>query len=256
MQAYLHSDEALKPCMMHPAVKQACKIHSWAYVQMIMGVWDATVRGMDLWSISMSLDLQVLGIAVRMVAICNTPSWVHMQMIEEVGDATVRGMGVWSISMSSDPVLSITVRTKEACKIHSWAYVQMIMGVGNATVRGMDLWSISMSSGLPEQYSHNSLQSAHQSKANGQANGHHNGQADGHHDGQVDGQVEGSKRRQDIPLRQQAPFIDDELPSAVHIQQDSSIQGSKRAGKFTYYFTVGLDAEAAYRCAKLPLQTC
>ena len=52
-------------------------------------------------------------------------------------------------------------------------------------------------------------------------------------------------------MRQQAPFIDNELPAAMHAQHDNGMQGSKRAGKFTYYFTVGLDAEAAYRCAHL-----
>ena len=159
------------------------------------------------------------------------------------------GMDLWSISASSGlQILAVAVRVVAVCMTSCWLYMQMIKGVGDATVRGMDLWSISMSSGLPEQYAHNSLQSAHQSKADGQANGQHNGQADGP-DG---GQAEGSIRRRDIPLSQQAPFIDDELPSAVHIQQDSSIQGSKRAGKFTYYFTVGLDAEAAYRCVKCP----
>ena len=123
--------------------------------------------------------------------------------------------------------------------VQCWYCMQMIQGVANAHVRDMDLWSISLHSGLPEQHVHNALQSPH-------SNGQTNGVAHGQLDGQID-QVEGSKRRRDIPLRQQAPFIDDELPSAVHIIHDSGIPGSKRAGKFTYYFTVGLDAEAAYR---------
>ena len=108
--------------------------------------------------------------------------------------------------------------------------MQMIQGVAKAHVRDMDLWSISLHSGLPEHHSQNALQSPHPS---GQANGVPHGQLDG----QVD-QVEGSKRRRDIPLSQQAPFIDDELPSAVHIVHDSGIPGSKRAGKFTYYLQV------------------
>ncbi len=98
--------------------------------------------------------------------------------------------------------------------------MQMIHGVANATVRDMDLWSISLHSGLPDKHHQNSLQSPHPPQENGQD--------------------EGFKRQKDVPLRNQAPFIDDELPSAVHAQHDSSIQGSKRAGKFTYYFTVGL----------------
>ena len=107
--------------------------------------------------------------------------------------------------------------------------VQMIHGVSNATIRDMDLWSISFASGLPDQHQRNTVQSpkpAHQSDKD-----------------------QSSTRRRDIPLRDQAPFIDAELPAAIHAQHDSSHQGSKRAGKFTYYFTVGLDAEAAYRCA-------
>ena len=109
--------------------------------------------------------------------------------------------------------------------------MQMIQGVSNATVRDMDLWSISLTSGLPDQHQQNALQSPHPNQQNGKD--------------------EDSKRRCDIPLRDQAPFIDDELPAAMHAQHDSGMQGSKRAGKFTYYFTVGLDAEAAYRCAWL-----
>ena len=107
--------------------------------------------------------------------------------------------------------------------------MQMIQGVGNATIRDMDLWSISFASGLPDQHQQNALQSPTPA--------------------QHTEKDESSKRRRDIPLRDQAPFIDDELPAAIHAQHDSSNQGSKRAGKFTYYFTVGLDAEAAYRCA-------
>lgn len=105
----------------------------------------------------------------------------------------------------------------------------MIHGVSQATIRDMDLWSITLASGLPDQHQHNSLQSPHPSQQNGK--------------------VEGSKRRRDVPLRDQAPFIDAELPAAMHAQDDSSNPGSTRAGKFTYYFTVGLDAEAAYRFA-------
>ena len=112
----------------------------------------------------------------------------------------------------------------------------MIHGVANAAIRDMDLWSISMHSGLPDKHQHNSLQSPHPPQENG-------------HD-------EGFKRQHNVPLKEQAPFIDDELPSAVHAQDAGNIQGSKRAGKFTYYFTVGLDAEAAYRylshCSMLP----
>ena len=110
--------------------------------------------------------------------------------------------------------------------------VQMIHGVSNATIRDMDLWSISFASGLPDQHQQNALQSPNPA--------------------QQTEKDKGSKRRRDIPLRDQAPFIDDELPAAIHAQHDSSVQGSKRAGKFTYYFTVGLDAEAAYRCAVSP----
>ncbi|DBA86900.1 hypothetical protein WJX79_000527 [Trebouxia sp. C0005] len=103
----------------------------------------------------------------------------------------------------------------------------MIHGVANAAVRDMDLWSISMHSGLPDKHHHNSLQSPHPP--------------------QEDGHDEGFKRQHGVPLQNQAPFIDDELPSAVHAQDAGNKQGSKRVGKFTYYFTVGLDAEAAYR---------
>ena len=106
--------------------------------------------------------------------------------------------------------------------------VQMIQGVGNASIRDMDLWSISLTSGLPDQHQKNALQNPHPP--------------------QKGEKEEGSKRRRDIPLRDQAPFIDDEMPAAMHAQHDNGMQGSKRAGKFTYYFTVGLDAEAAYRC--------
>lgn len=106
--------------------------------------------------------------------------------------------------------------------------MQMIHGVSNATIRDMDLWSISFASGLSDQHQQNALQSPNPAQQN---------------------KDEGSERRRDIPLRDQAPFIDSELPAAIHAQHDSSIQGSKRAGKFTYYFTVGLDAEAAYRSA-------
>lgn len=105
----------------------------------------------------------------------------------------------------------------------------MIHGVGTATIRDMDLWSISLTSGLPDQHQQNALQSPKPPQQNGKD--------------------DGSKRRRDIPLRDQAPFIDAELPAAMHAHHDSSKQGSHRAGKFTYYFTVGLDAEAAYRCA-------
>lgn len=104
----------------------------------------------------------------------------------------------------------------------------MIKGVSTATIRDMDLWSITLTSGLPDQHQQNALQSPHPSQQNGKD--------------------DGSKRRRDIPLRDQAPFIDSELPAAMHAQNDSTMQGSHRAGKFTYYFTVGLDAEAAYRC--------
>lgn len=103
----------------------------------------------------------------------------------------------------------------------------MIHGVANAAVRDMDLWSISLQSGLTDRHQHNSLE--------------------GPHSPQDNGQDEGSKRQHHAPLRDQAPFIDDELPSAVHAQHGDNMQGSERAGKFTYYFTVGLDAEAAYR---------
>ena len=106
-------------------------------------------------------------------------------------------------------------------------HMQMIHGVASAAVRDMDLWSISMHSGLPDKHHHNSLQSPHPPQDNA-------------HD-------QGFKRQHGVPLQEQAPFIDDELPSAVHAQDAGNIQGSKRAGKFTYYFTVGLDAEAAYR---------
>ena len=107
----------------------------------------------------------------------------------------------------------------------------MIHGVSNATIRDMDLWSITLTSGLPDQHQQNALQSPHP--------------------GPLTGKDDGSKRRRDIPLREQAPFIDAELPAAMHGQHDSSMQGSQRGGKFTYYFTVGLDAEAAYRCGCL-----
>ncbi|KAL3150246.1 hypothetical protein ABBQ32_000102 [Trebouxia sp. C0010 RCD-2024] len=103
----------------------------------------------------------------------------------------------------------------------------MIKGVSTATIRDMDLWSISLTSGLPDQHQQNALQNPHPSQQNGKD--------------------DGSKRRRDIPLRDQAPFIDSELPAAIHAQHDGTMQGSHRAGKFTYYFTVGLDAEAAYR---------
>lgn len=112
----------------------------------------------------------------------------------------------------------------------------MIRGVATAEVRDMDLWSISLHSGLPDKHHHNSLQSPHPP--------------------QDEGQDEGSKRQRDVPLRNQAPFIDDELPSAVHAQHDNHIQGSKRAGQFTYYFTVGLDAEAAYRSVYIYYSSC
>ena len=111
----------------------------------------------------------------------------------------------------------------------SWP-VQMIQGVANATVRNMDQWSVSMESGLPDRHQSNSLQAAHPS----QQNGHHQ-------------EEEGSKRRHDISLKEQGPFIDDELPAAVSRLDSSQGQGSKRGGKFCYYLTVGLDAEAAYR---------
>ena len=45
----------------------------------------------------------------------------------------------------------------------------------------------------------------------------------------------------------QGPFIDEELPAAVSRLDSPQRQGSKRGGKFCYYLTVGLDAEAAYR---------
>lgn len=105
--------------------------------------------------------------------------------------------------------------------------MQMIHGVSTATVRGIDLWSVTMESGLPDRHHTNSAGAAHPS----QQNGHQ--------------EDEGSKRRHDIPIKEQAPFIDDELPAAVG-PLDSQ-QGSKRGGKFSYYLTVGLDAEAAYR---------
>ena len=109
----------------------------------------------------------------------------------------------------------------------------MIQGVANATVRNMDLWSISMESGLPDRQQSNSLQAAHPT----QQNGHQ--------------EDEGSKRRHDISLKEQGPFIDDELPAAISRQDSNQQQGSKRQGNFTYYLTVGLDAEAAYRSACL-----
>ena len=84
-----------------------------------------------------------------------------------------------------------------------------------------------MHSGLPDKHQHNSLQSPHPPEE--------------------DGHDEDFKRQHGVPLKEQAPFIDDELPSAVHAQEAGKMQGSQRAGKFTYYFTVGLDAEAAYR---------
>ena len=114
--------------------------------------------------------------------------------------------------------------------------MQMSHGVSNATIRDMDMWSITLASGLPDQHQQNALQSPTSSQVNDQ---HHNG----------------AKRLHHIPLRDQAPFIDAELPAAIHAQHDSSIHGSKRAGKFTYYFTVGLDAEAAYRCDPCLKQT-
>lgn len=109
----------------------------------------------------------------------------------------------------------------------------MIQGVANATVRNMDQWCVSMESGLPDRHQSNRLQAGQPSQQNG-------------HQGD-----EGSKRRHDISLKEQAPFIDDELPAAVSrldaSQGQGQGQGSKRGGKFCYYLTVGLDAEAAYR---------
>lgn len=86
---------------------------------------------------------------------------------------------------------------------------------------------MTMESGLPDRHHTNTAQAAHPS----QQNGHQ--------------EDEGSKRRHDISIKEQAPFIDDELPAAMG-PQDSQ-HGSKRGGKFCYYLTVGLDAEAAYR---------
>ena len=103
----------------------------------------------------------------------------------------------------------------------------MIKGVSAASVRDMDLWSVTMESGLSDRHHTNTTQAAHPS----QQNGHQ--------------EDEGSKRRHDISIKEQAPFIDDELPAGVAAQD--SQHGSKRGGKFCYYLTVGLDAEAAFR---------
>lgn len=108
-------------------------------------------------------------------------------------------------------------------------HLQMIKGVSTAHIRGMDLWSMTMESGLPDRHQTNSSQAAHPAQQNG-------------HQDEDEGKT---KRRHDISIKEQAPFIDDELPAAVAAKD--SQHGSARGGKFCYYLTVGLDAEAAYR---------
>ena len=100
----------------------------------------------------------------------------------------------------------------------------------------MDLWSMTMHSGLPDQHHCNALHSPYPPQQNGQAHSSPGG-------------PEATKGQNKVPLKEQAPFIDQGLPAAVHAQHDGVTQGSQRGGKFTYYFTVGLDAEAAYRSA-------
>ena len=88
---------------------------------------------------------------------------------------------------------------------------------------------MTMESGLPDRHQTNSSQAAHPAQQNG-------------HQDEDEGKT---KRRHDISIKEQAPFIDDELPAAVAAKD--SQHGSARGGKFCYYLTVGLDAEAAYR---------
>ena len=44
-----------------------------------------------------------------------------------------------------------------------------------------------------------------------------------------------------------APILDDSMPSALKPIEIQDHSGAACGGKFTYYLTVGLDAEAAYR---------
>ncbi|KAK9811247.1 hypothetical protein WJX72_000630 [[Myrmecia] bisecta] len=151
--------------------------------------------------------------------------------------------------------------------------IKMVEGVVNAHVRNLDIWDISISVGVPdEDIEHLTQHLAHDvpkhmaqeadrkrairlssmASRNDHAAEIDLGDNEAKPVGMLKGQAPGpwseQVRKSMRPHgTQKAPILDDKMPSAM---QPIELQGRMAAacgGKFTYYLTVGLDAEAAYR---------